>query len=329
MLAALKLESPRSCLGSGQTYTWRTDKNSRLQRLKRKKLKLYESGGLKQCLQNLLQFVMGQGMCWVAGHHSSLQAGFGGWWKLAWQDQFKQCCQCFAVKNLHSPSFHDSLASLPCLNTKDEPQVWVPASCCCANSYFHLQQMNTSPRGGHTHSFSGCAPRHNLFWENLCRIPRMLRKTITAIAQWLCLNTRSNRARGGPGQMLESPLSLSPTSLKFKWLHRTASASYQDGQWAGQFTSLKNNLIFLVELIRIPLPDSKLTDIKWIISPDFSALWDETSPLGSSSLCRSILQEICSDLTVLLKQEPVSTGQTLHFNSKYACVIFPRTCFHL
>lgn len=78
MLAALKLESPRSCLGSGQTYTWRTDKNSRLQRLKRKKLKLYESGGLKQCLQNLLQFVMGQGTCRVAGHHRSLQAGFGG-----------------------------------------------------------------------------------------------------------------------------------------------------------------------------------------------------------------------------------------------------------
>lgn len=137
------------------------------------------------------------------------------------------------------------------------------------------------------------------------------------------------QSAGWPWADLESPLSLCPTSLKFKWLHRTASASYQDGQRAGQFTSLKNNLIFLVELIRIPLPDSKLTDIKWIISSDFSALWDETSPLGSSSLCRSILQEICSDLTVLLMQEPVSTGQTLHFNSKYACVIFPRTCFRL
>ena len=172
-------------------------------------------------------------------------------------------------------------------------------------------------------------PQTQFVLGNWRRIPRMLRKRITAIAQGVCLNTRSNRARGGPGQMLEARLSLSPTSLKFGQLYRSASASYQDGRRAGRCTGPKSNLIFLVALTRIPQPDSKLTDVNWIISSDFSALPDETSPLGSSGLCRSLSQEISSDLIVLLLQEPVSTGQTLHFNSKYACVIFPRTCFHL
>lgn len=76
----------------------------------------------------------------------------------------------------------------------------------------------------------------------------------------------------GPGQMLEAHLSLSHTSLKFRWLYRSASASYQDGRHAGQFGGLKNNSSFLVELSRIPQPESKLTDVNWIISSDFSTL---------------------------------------------------------
>lgn len=104
----------------------------------------------------------------------------------------------------------------------------------------------------------------------------MLTRMLKAVVQGVCLNMRSSRAWGGPRQMLQAPPSLSPISLKFRKLHSRTSASYLGRGCAGQFRSLKNNFILLVELTITPQPGSKLIGLNQIVSSTRPSLTSRT-----------------------------------------------------
>lgn len=152
------------------------------------------------------------------------------------------------------------------------------------------------------------------FLGKLCRRPGMLNRMTTTIAQCVWLNTRADRVWGGPEQSWRLIYPLPP-------VHSSAGVQNYSGvlktEWIPQLDS--SGFLSLIQ--------NSLTLIGFF--PLTSALYGWNPPLGSSALPRSLLQEVSSDLLMLLLQEPVCAGQTLHFSSKHDSVIFPRICFHL